>query len=89
MPLQLVLCLRKFLYCKKKTKSFLSQDLIPQIFNFSFGAGGAALFPFITGQVAGKFGILIMPTACIVMAVTMMILWAFIPSDKPMFGACH
>ncbi|KAG2236673.1 hypothetical protein INT48_000670 [Thamnidium elegans] len=58
-------------------------------FMSAFGAGGAALFPFITGQVAGRFGILIMPTACIVMAVTMMILWAFIPSDKPMFGACR
>ncbi|KAI9269146.1 major facilitator superfamily domain-containing protein [Phascolomyces articulosus] len=46
------------------------------------GAGGAALFPFITGQVAGKFGILSMPGVCLVMAVTMQILWMIVPSDK-------
>ncbi|KAG2198730.1 hypothetical protein INT47_005415 [Mucor saturninus] len=57
-------------------------------FMAALGAGGAALFPFITGQVAGKFGILIMPTACIAMSVGMLILWVFIPSDKPLFGAC-
>jgi hypothetical protein len=53
------------------------------------GAGGAALFPFITGQIAGKFGILIMPAACVAMSAVMLVLWCFIPSDKPLFGACH
>jgi hypothetical protein len=52
------------------------------------GAGGAALFPFITGQIAGKFGIIILPTTCIAMSIVMLILWVFIPSDKPFFGAC-
>ncbi|KAI7860296.1 major facilitator superfamily domain-containing protein [Circinella umbellata] len=46
------------------------------------GAGGAALFPFITGQVAGKFGILSMPIVCLAMSVTMQILWTFVPSKK-------
>jgi fucose permease len=54
----------------------------------SLGSGGAALFPFITGQIAGRYGILIMPISCAVMSVLMLILWAFIPSDKPFFGAC-
>ncbi|GAA5812474.1 hypothetical protein MFLAVUS_005930 [Mucor flavus] len=50
----------------------------------------AALFPFITGQLASRFGILIMPTACIPTAIIMMILLTFIPSDKSMlFGACR
>jgi hypothetical protein len=54
------------------------------------GAGGAALFPFLTGQVAGKFGILIMPTACIIMSVMMLALWIFLPSDKTLFAKlCH
>ncbi|KAK4518508.1 uncharacterized protein ATC70_008726 [Mucor velutinosus] len=55
----------------------------------ALGAGGAALFPFLTGQVAGKFGILIMPAACIVMSAVMLVLWCFIPSDRPLFGACR
>ncbi|KAI9490458.1 major facilitator superfamily domain-containing protein [Zychaea mexicana] len=46
------------------------------------GAGGAALFPFITGQIAGRFGILSMPAVCLAMAVVMQILWTFVPSDK-------
>lgn len=46
------------------------------------GAGGAALFPFITGQVAGKLGILIMPIACIIMSIAMLILWVFLPSHR-------
>jgi hypothetical protein len=54
----------------------------------SLGSGGAALFPFITGQIAGKYGILIMPGVCASLTVIMLILWAFIPSDKPFFGAC-
>ncbi|KAI9254161.1 major facilitator superfamily domain-containing protein [Helicostylum pulchrum] len=58
-------------------------------FMAALGAGGAALFPFITGQVAGKFGIIIMPAACIAMSAAMMVLWVFIPSDKPLFGACQ
>ncbi|KAG2213340.1 hypothetical protein INT46_007199 [Mucor plumbeus] len=58
-------------------------------FMAALGAGGAALFPFITGQVAGKFGILIMPAACVAMSAVMLVLWCFIPSDKPLFGACH
>ncbi|KAI8143552.1 major facilitator superfamily domain-containing protein [Fennellomyces sp. T-0311] len=56
------------------------------------GAGGAALFPFITGQVAGKFGILAMPAVCLTMTVTMQIVWTFIPASKksgaqdPLYG---
>ena len=48
----------------------------------STGAGGAALFPFVTGQVAGKFGILSMPIVCLAMSVAMQILWTFVPSKK-------
>ncbi|KAI8373759.1 major facilitator superfamily domain-containing protein [Blakeslea trispora] len=58
-------------------------------FMAALGAGGAALFPFLTGQVAGHYGILIMPMACIIMSVVMLILWAFVPSDKPLFAACQ
>ncbi|ORX99599.1 MFS general substrate transporter [Basidiobolus meristosporus CBS 931.73] len=56
-------------------------------FMAALGAGGAALFPFFTGQLAGAFGILVMPPAVIVMSVIMMVLWALIPSDRPFFGA--
>ncbi|KAI8143553.1 major facilitator superfamily domain-containing protein [Fennellomyces sp. T-0311] len=52
------------------------------------GAGGAALFPFITGQVAGKFGILAMPAVCLSMAVTMQVLWTFVPSSKESVSCC-
>ncbi|OBZ88573.1 Bypass of stop codon protein 6 [Choanephora cucurbitarum] len=58
-------------------------------FMAALGAGGAALFPFLTGQVAGQYGILIMPIACIIMSVVMLLLWVFIPSDKPLFAACQ
>ncbi|KAI8079598.1 major facilitator superfamily domain-containing protein [Gilbertella persicaria] len=58
-------------------------------FMAALGAGGAALFPFLTGQVAGHYGILIMPAACIAMSVLMLVLWVFIPSDRPFFGACQ
>jgi hypothetical protein len=54
----------------------------------SLGAGGAAFFPFLTGQVAGKFGILIMPAACIAMSSLMLVLWVFIPTDRPVLGTC-
>ncbi|KAI7898910.1 major facilitator superfamily domain-containing protein [Cokeromyces recurvatus] len=57
-------------------------------FMAALGAGGAALFPFITGQVAGKLGILIMPIACIIMSIIMLVLWIFIPTDRPFFDAC-
>jgi fucose permease len=53
------------------------------------GAGGAAFFPFITGIISGKFGILSMPYACAVMTVGMIILWAMVPSDKPFFAYFH
>ncbi|CEG70982.1 hypothetical protein RMATCC62417_06784 [Rhizopus microsporus] len=52
----------------------------------ALGAGGAALFPFITGMISGRFGILSMPYACIIMTLGMLVLWAMIPSDKPFFG---
>ncbi|KAI8884426.1 MFS general substrate transporter [Backusella circina FSU 941] len=54
----------------------------------ALGSGGAALFPFITGQIAGKFGIISMPTVCLVMTSVMIVLWAFVPSNKPFFAAC-
>ncbi|KAG0799442.1 hypothetical protein G6F26_009387 [Rhizopus arrhizus] len=55
----------------------------------ALGAGGAAFFPFITGIISGKFGILSMPYACAVMTVGMIILWAMVPSDKPFFAYFH
>ncbi|KAI8876627.1 MFS general substrate transporter [Backusella circina FSU 941] len=57
-------------------------------FMSALGSGGAALFPFITGQIAGIFGIYTMPTVCLVLVTIMLILWAFVPSNKPFFGAC-
>jgi fucose permease len=50
------------------------------------GAGGAAFFPFLTGIISGKFGILSMPYVCTVMTIAMIVLWAMIPSDKPFFA---
>ncbi|KAK9704092.1 hypothetical protein K7432_010384 [Basidiobolus ranarum] len=56
-------------------------------FMAALGAGGAALFPFIVGQIAGELGIVVMPAAVIALATIMMVLWAFIPSDRPFFVA--
>ncbi|KAI8376411.1 major facilitator superfamily domain-containing protein [Radiomyces spectabilis] len=50
-------------------------------FMSAFGAGGAALFPFFTGQLAGHYGILIMPLTCLVMAIAMQLIWGFMPSE--------
>ncbi|KAG1493499.1 hypothetical protein G6F46_012194 [Rhizopus delemar] len=52
----------------------------------ALGAGGAAFFPFITGIISGKLGILSMPYVCTVMTIAMIVLWAMIPSDKPFFA---
>ncbi|KAI7862229.1 major facilitator superfamily domain-containing protein [Spinellus fusiger] len=52
----------------------------------SFGAGGSALFPFIIGQMSGKYGITSMPLVCLIMVCAMQFLWAFVPSDRPMFS---
>lgn len=49
---------------------------------YRLGAGGAALFPFVTGQVSGKYGILAMPAVCLFMTITMLILWIFVPSKR-------
>ncbi|ORY00106.1 MFS general substrate transporter [Basidiobolus meristosporus CBS 931.73] len=57
-------------------------------FMSALGAGGAALFPFLTGQIAGGFGILVLPLAAIAMSTMMMVLWIYVPSDKPFFAAC-
>ncbi|KAI9022280.1 major facilitator superfamily domain-containing protein [Phycomyces nitens] len=54
-------------------------------FMASFGAGGAAFFPFITGQISGWYGILSLPLTCLVMSFVMQLLWVFVPSDRPMF----
>ncbi|KAL0079655.1 major facilitator superfamily domain-containing protein [Phycomyces blakesleeanus] len=54
-------------------------------FMASLGAGGAAFFPFITGQISGSYGILSLPLTCLAMAFVMQFLWVFVPSDRPMF----
>lgn len=46
------------------------------------GAGGAAFFPFLTGQISGYLGILSMPLVCLAMAITMQVLWTFVPSKQ-------
>ncbi|KAI9314969.1 major facilitator superfamily domain-containing protein [Dichotomocladium elegans] len=46
------------------------------------GAGGAAFFPFVTGQISGRFGILSMPIVCLIMAVVMQLLWTLVPSSS-------
>ncbi|ORY94390.1 major facilitator superfamily domain-containing protein [Syncephalastrum racemosum] len=51
-------------------------------FMAGLGAGGAALFPFLTGLISGKFGILVMPIVVFVMSLGMQILWTFVPSDR-------
>jgi hypothetical protein len=51
------------------------------------GSSGAAIFPFLTGQITAKFGLLAVPVACLIMSSVMMCLWMFLPSDRPFFGA--
>ncbi|KAI8889264.1 MFS general substrate transporter [Backusella circina FSU 941] len=53
----------------------------------SLGSSGAAIFPFLTGQITSKFGLLAVPVACLIMSSVMMCLWMFLPSDRPFFGA--
>jgi hypothetical protein len=51
------------------------------------GSSGAAIFPFLTGQITAKFGLLAVPVACLIMSSVMMCLWMFLPSDRPFFSA--
>ncbi|KAI9314968.1 major facilitator superfamily domain-containing protein [Dichotomocladium elegans] len=62
----------------------LPRHLHPAAIGFiaATGAGGAAFFPFLTGQVSGHFGILSMPIVCLLMTITMQILWILVPSGK-------
>ncbi|KAI8980549.1 major facilitator superfamily domain-containing protein [Pilobolus umbonatus] len=67
---------------KKLPKSYHATSLG---FMSALGAGGAALFPFIMGQISGRIGINSMPQVCIVITTVMLLLWACVPSDRPFF----
>ncbi|KAI8377852.1 major facilitator superfamily domain-containing protein [Radiomyces spectabilis] len=48
----------------------------------ALAAGGAAFFPFLTGQFSGRFGILALPMICLAMAVMMQVMWLCIPNRR-------
>ncbi len=55
----------------------LPQRLIPTAIGFmtSLGAAGAALFPWVAGNVANRFGVWIVPPYAIVLTIGILVLW--------------
>ncbi|RUS33757.1 major facilitator superfamily MFS_1 [Jimgerdemannia flammicorona] len=70
------------------TISIASQVVPKELFASSvgfltaFGSGGAALFPWLTGTIAVRYGIWIMMPFSIALVVVMFAFWIFIPSPK-------
>ncbi|KAH8113878.1 MFS general substrate transporter [Phellopilus nigrolimitatus] len=48
----------------------------------SFGFAGSALFPFITGALASKFGIVSLQPLLIILMAAMLVLWALVPKGS-------
>ncbi|ORZ13545.1 major facilitator superfamily domain-containing protein [Absidia repens] len=62
------------------TSKTLPKELYPTSIGFiaGVGASGAAFLPFLTGQIAGHYGMLCLPIVCLVMGAVMQIAWLFI-----------
>ncbi|KAI8097422.1 major facilitator superfamily domain-containing protein [Halteromyces radiatus] len=60
----------------------IPKEMIPTSIGFiaGVGASGAAFLPFITGQIAGHYGMLCLPIVCLVMAIVMQVAWILMPS---------
>lgn len=56
-------------------------------FMISLGQGGAALFPFINGQIANKLGIIGMMPFTLGLSLAMLLSWPFMPSTGPTINA--
>ncbi|CAO3670492.1 unnamed protein product [Umbelopsis ramanniana] len=52
-------------------------------FLVGLGQGGAALFPFVNGQIAGKAGIIGMMPFTLALSLAMLASWIFMPSNGP------
>ena len=48
----------------------------------SIGSGGAALAPFVTGVLSGKFGTVVLNPVCIVLCIVMESAWLGLPSAQ-------
>ncbi|KAI8093195.1 major facilitator superfamily domain-containing protein [Halteromyces radiatus] len=70
--------------CVSLASKVLPRNMHPTAIGFmsAFGAGGAAFFPFLAGQIAGFVGIIYMPLAWFTCAVVMQVIWTFIPNGK-------
>ncbi|ORZ04897.1 major facilitator superfamily domain-containing protein [Absidia repens] len=70
--------------CVSLASKVLPRSMHPTAIGFmsAFGAGGAAFFPFLAGQIAGYLGIIYMPLAWFACAVMMQVIWTFIPNGK-------
>ncbi|KAI9307744.1 major facilitator superfamily domain-containing protein [Cunninghamella echinulata] len=60
----------------------LPKEMHPTSIGFiaGVGAAGAAILPFISGLIAGQFGMSIIPILCLIMALVMEVAWILIPS---------
>jgi hypothetical protein len=65
------------------TISVLKDIIANEYLYYRLGQGGAALFPFMTGQIASKVGVIGMMPFTLGLSLAMLFSWIFIPSTGP------